>query len=125
MRQSPSDTVASSGRAKEPSLDALVNFDREPIDDEDDCISEGGNWRRVGMLGVHRCQLPAKDAGQPCSTTADCEVACIYVGDPVAPLKDAKARREATKNSVCAPHSPLFGCWTLSYDGDMYDVCLD
>lgn len=46
-----------------------------------ECAAAGGHWGPHGMAGVESCDRPTRDAGQRCTSDADCESACIDDGD--------------------------------------------
>lgn len=47
------------------------------------CEDAGGTWRRMGLRGIERCDLPAPDAGRACKSSRECASACVT--DPDVP----------------------------------------
>jgi hypothetical protein len=45
-----------------------------------ECVAAGGDWGPHGMAGVESCDRPTRDAGQRCTSDADCESVCIDDG---------------------------------------------
>ena len=41
------------------------------------CEAAGGKWGRFGLRQRELCDLPAPDAGKPCTDMKDCASACI------------------------------------------------
>ncbi|CAA0104437.1 Uncharacterised protein [BD1-7 clade bacterium] len=73
------------------------------------CEAEGGQWQKVGKLQREACILPAKDAGQPCTDSSQCEVACIAVQRRI----DAGSKT----TGQCQRSTQHFGCRTYVKDG--------
>lgn len=64
------------------------------------CEAAGGQWGRLGLQPQARCNLPAPDAGKPCTDATDCAGACI--APPSAPV-DSRAQ------GTCSPRMLLLG----------------
>lgn len=80
------------------------------IKDEKSCKAEGGDWRRVGQLGIFSCVLKANDAGKSCTDASQCEYNCIAKeGDEPKPGESA--------TGVCQAESVLPSCFTLIVNG--------
>jgi len=47
------------------------------ISSQKDCELLGGIWGPFGMLAVEDCNLPSRDAGQPCKDHSECQSSCI------------------------------------------------
>jgi hypothetical protein len=41
------------------------------------CEDKGGKFGDYGLLGYNVCNLPTKDAGKPCTSSRQCQGACI------------------------------------------------
>lgn len=42
------------------------------------CLSDGGEWKRVGDQGVYQCVRSFTDGGDICAKSRDCEGNCIF-----------------------------------------------
>jgi len=72
------------------------------------CIKGGGDFVRQGKGGGFYCLSRPKDAGKSCSTSDDCESACL------------------ARSRSCAPLKPLLGCNPiLSAAGIEETQCID
>jgi hypothetical protein len=51
---------------------------------EQKCLSEGGEWAKLGMRGhfcnIYTCAQRTKDGGKECRALSDCEGSCLYDG---------------------------------------------
>jgi hypothetical protein len=63
----------------------------ESVDDPEraalraECVAAGGQWGPHRMMGHESCDRPTRDAGQRCTSDADCEGPCIESGtEPLA-----------------------------------------
>ncbi len=58
----------------------------EAVDDPEraalraECEAAGGEWSAHGLAGVESCDRPTRDAGQRCTSDADCEGPCLETG---------------------------------------------
>ena len=41
------------------------------------CEAAGGVWGRFGLLARDLCDLPSRDAGQPCTNSGQCQSVCV------------------------------------------------
>jgi hypothetical protein len=56
-----------------------------------ECEAAGGKWGRFGLRQRELCDLPAPDAGKPCTDSKDCASACIAPDTaPVASSSEGK-----------------------------------
>ena len=67
------------------SLESVDDPERAALRTE--CEGAGGRWGPHGMMGYESCDRPTRDAGQRCTSDADCEGPCIESGTE--PLGDA------------------------------------
>ena len=91
----------------------------EPTEAEKaDCTKQGGEMKRVGLMGDYACVIPTKDANKVCANDSDCEGACWITGHPAGP--DPKAR------GFCQPTNMPFGCYgTLDKGVVSATLCVD
>lgn len=66
------------------------------------CLTQGGDWRRVGLAQRYACVLSAPDAGRPCRDKSDCRFGCEYFGPPTT--------SGALVWGQCAADNLPFGC---------------
>ena len=72
------------------------------------CERRGGDWRRVGSVGLMTCFTTPKDAGKYCTKSTDCSTECL------------------ARSNTCAPIQPLYGCnELLDALGRKGTVCVD
>jgi len=96
----------------------------ESVDDPErvalrtECEAAGGTWAPHGMAGHESCDRPTSDAGQRCTSDADCEGPCLDsgtepLGDPP-PGVDVPAcgpgRQPHLLVGRCHARSLRFGC---------------
>ncbi|MEM1065600.1 MAG: hypothetical protein AAGJ74_08880 [Pseudomonadota bacterium] len=75
---------------------------------ERDCLAEGGRWGAGGLSGGMVCYRPTTDGGQSCSQASDCEGVCF------------------ARSRTCSPITPLFGCHdVLGALGATAKLCID
>lgn len=67
------------------SLESVDDPERAALRSE--CEAAEGTWGPHGMMGYESCDRPTRDAGQRCTSDADCEGPCIASGTE--PLGDA------------------------------------
>jgi hypothetical protein len=63
------------------------------------CEDAGGKWGARGLAGREQCDKPTRDAGQRCTSRADCEGPCIH--DATEPLTDAAP--DGVEIPACGP----------------------
>ena len=79
------------------------------------CKARGGTISTAGLAAKPHCVLPTKDAGKPCTSSAQCEAGCIATKSP-----DAKAIGR------CKATTEPFGCHAKVEDGKVQPVmCVD
>lgn len=88
-----------------------------------ECNAQGGEIRRVGMMGSEACVIPFADAGQSCSDASDCEGRCLLSAGAVDPLPEPGTR----VGGQCQPTNQPFGCYAEINDGrvDGGFICVD
>ena len=69
------------------------------------CLASGGRVTR-GMAGP-ACAMPTADAGKSCTNSEGCESFCLAEG------------------RVCAPETPMFGCFATYENGQTRGLCVD
>lgn len=69
------------GRSHSASAPLQSAEDPELVTQRDACEAAGGQWGAHGMLGRQSCDRPTHDAGQRCTSSADCESFCVEDGD--------------------------------------------
>jgi hypothetical protein len=109
------------------------------------CDACNGTWGRWGIMGLEGCDCPAQDAGDPCTSDADCEGRCMFDGwvrldddDPEAAAAPACAEGQHPylARGTCSERTAIFGCVSVlgevSYDcrrpgvtGRAPHVCID
>lgn len=107
---------------------------RAPLESVDDperaalrgeCVAAGGTWGPHGMMGHESCDRPTRDAGQRCTSDADCEGPCIETGtEPlgggappgVAVPACGPGRQPHLAIGRCHDRSLRFGCHPRLFD---------
>ncbi|GFD95012.1 hypothetical protein KUL156_14180 [Alteromonas sp. KUL156] len=88
------------------------------IESEKVCDKEGGSWKKVGRRQAYACVLPAKDAGNVCNDSSECEVACVTENNSVG--------AEQRASGVCLESTDLFGCRAYVSKGVVeHTLCVD
>jgi len=82
-----------------------------PPDNEQDCLAQGGAWGPQGMLQREMCDLPATDAGQPCTSSSQCQGLCLV--------------SDSSSMGACSPRVLNFGCFDVVEDGAKMGLCID
>jgi hypothetical protein len=82
-----------------------------PPDNEQDCLAQGGAWGPQGMLQREMCDLPATDAGQPCTSSSQCQGLCLA--------------SDSSSTGTCSPRTLNFGCFEVVEDGAKMGLCID
>ena len=82
-----------------------------PPDNEQDCLAQGGAWGPQGMLQRDMCDLPATDAGQPCTNSSQCQGLCLA--------------SDSSSTGTCSPRTLNFGCFEVVEDGAKMGLCID
>ena len=78
-----------------------------------DCVSQGGEYYRRGLLGQYGCALPYADGGKDCSKASDCIGQCTSI--------DPKAT-----SGTCQRTDAPFGCYTFFDEyGNASGICVD
>ena len=80
-------------------------------DNEQDCLAQGGAWGPQGMLQREICDLPAADAGKPCTSSSQCQGLCLA--------------NDASSTGTCSPRTLNFGCFDVIEDGSKMGLCID
>jgi hypothetical protein len=80
-------------------------------DNEQDCLAQGGAWGPQGMLQQDMCDLPATDAGKPCTDSSQCQGLCLA--------------SDASSTGTCSPRVLNFGCFDVIEDGVKMGLCID
>ena len=80
-------------------------------DNEQDCLAQGGVWGPQGMLQTDMCDLPAADAGRPCTSSSQCQGLCLA--------------SDASSTGTCSPRVLNFGCFDVVEDGARLGLCID
>ncbi len=78
---------------------------------EQDCLQQGGVWGPQGMAQTDMCDLPATDAGQPCTDSSQCQGLCLAANTP--------------GTGVCSPRTINFGCHDIMQEGVQMGICID
>lgn len=72
------------------------------------CLDAGGTWAYGGLSGHPLCFLPTPDAGQACTTAADCTGFCL------------------AETLTCTEVTPYFGCFDMiDLNGYEATLCVD
>lgn len=80
------------------------------------CKAKGGTISTAGLAARPHCVLPTRDAGKPCTSSSQCEVACIATKPAIA----------GTPIGRCQETTEPFGCRALVEDGKVQPViCVD
>ncbi|MEZ4399353.1 MAG: hypothetical protein R3B06_05005 [Kofleriaceae bacterium] len=78
------------------------------------CTACGGAWGPVGIMSTETCDCPTADAGQPCTSRADCESVCIATGWIAAaagtPSTCAAGEQHEVLAGRCHDRQHAFGC---------------
>ena len=80
-------------------------------ENEQDCLAQGGVWGPQGMMQRDMCDLPAADAGKPCTGSDQCQGLCLA--------------SDASATGVCSPRVLNFGCFDVIEDGVKLGLCID
>ncbi len=80
-------------------------------DNEQDCLAQGGVWGPQGLLQTDMCDLPATDAGQPCTSSSQCQGLCLA--------------SDSSSTGTCSPRVLNFGCFDVMVDGVKMGLCID
>ena len=72
--------------------------------DEQSCRALNGEWKKQGRLQAYACVFTAKDAGQQCIDSSQCEYKCL-----VKPATEMPAAGSQASGQCQATSSP-FGC---------------
>jgi hypothetical protein len=59
----------------EPKEKTVVEFPKT----QEDCLANGGIWKKVGIYPNPICNIPTKDGGKECASSNDCEGSCLAV----------------------------------------------
>lgn len=90
------------------------------LDSKASCLAEGGCWGTWGLEAGSSCNCPTTDAGEPCSSDADCEGLCLHYeyDDNDACSQDAQG--------TCADMQRSFGCFcTYEDSAGWQELCAD
>lgn len=82
-----------------------------PPDNEQDCLDQGGAWGPQGKAQTDMCNLPATDAGKPCTDSDQCQGLCLA--------------SDTSSTGTCTPHTVNFGCYDIMEDGVQMAICID
>ncbi len=82
-----------------------------PPNNEQDCLDQGGTWGPQGRAQMDLCDLPATDAGKPCTDSSQCQGLCFASGTP--------------STGTCSPRTLNFGCHDVMEDGIQMSICID
>lgn len=74
--------------------------------DKEKCESTNGTYEPFGMLQAYICNMPAKDAGQTCKDSSECEGLC-------------------TGKGVCSDLTDYDGCNEIMENGEVVTICID
>jgi len=80
-------------------------------DNEQDCLARGGAWGPQGRAQMEMCDLPAADAGQPCTSSSQCQGLCLA--------------SDSSSTGTCSPRTIYFGCFDVVEDGSTMGLCID
>jgi hypothetical protein len=80
-------------------------------DNEQDCLAQGGAWGPQGLLQQDMCDLPAADAGKPCTSSSQCQGLCLA--------------SDSSSTGTCSPRTLNFGCFDVMVDGVKMGLCID
>jgi hypothetical protein len=80
-------------------------------DNEQDCLDQGGAWGPQGKAQLDMCDLPATDAGKPCTDSDQCQGLCLAGDTP--------------STGACSPRTVNFGCHDIVEDGVAMAICID
>lgn len=72
--------------------------------DQPSCLALKGEWKRQGRIGAYACVFTAKDAGQQCTDSSQCEYKCLVKPATDMPEAGSKATGQ------CQVTSSPFGC---------------
>ena len=88
------------------------------------CEAKGGQWGRIGLSPVLRCNLPTSDAGKECSDSDECEGVCMV---ELSTDDGARAKRGEIiyANGKCSAWEITVGCHALVQDGIVVLICID
>jgi hypothetical protein len=66
------------------------------------CVSQGGEWLRVGLKGAYACDLPTPDGGKKCTDDDQCAMYCMP--------PQSTMGQNSPANGACAASYLVFGC---------------
>lgn len=74
------------------------------------CAAKGGSWQRrfVGFI----CNMPASDAGKPCTDSENCEGMCLV-------------EMPADTEGACSEFKIVYGCVNPMENGRVTPMCID
>ncbi len=72
--------------------------------DKQSCLALNGEWKPQGRLQAYACVFTAKDAGQQCTDSSQCEYRCLL--KPASDMPTAGSRA----SGQCQATSSPFGC---------------
>lgn len=98
-------------RAQTPLTAAPPPVPSSAPDTEAACAQAGGRWGKGGMRGLQMCFQDYADAGEACTSAADCQGRCII---------------QADGSGQCQKTRPQFGCFRyLDQQGRVIGLCAD
>lgn len=74
---------------------------------QEGCEQRGGIWRQWGRLPQESCNMPAPDAGTPCTDSAECQGGCI-------------GENEQATSGRCGEWQDVYGCNVFMHSGKTY-----
>ena len=117
--RSAEDCTAAGGRwGKYVAVTEHCFFEDQHVAQKNNCAAQGGEWKRLGIMGFEHCVLPARDAGKPCSDGSECEYGC---------RGGSKAIGDGDRAiGSCAHNSNGFGCYSTIVNGKTGGrICVD
>jgi hypothetical protein len=91
---------------------------------EEECLSKGGKWGRIGLGPKDECNLPTTDANRECNDSSECEGVCLAE-------ISAEERQEAMQGKVfnrkgkCTSWMIVVGCQARVNNGQASLICID
>lgn len=86
---------------------------------QQDCFTQGGEWRKPGPWPKETCMVPYKDGGKKCFAGLECEARdCLFSSGP--------SNNTVVATGFCPKYQIYFGCLQKVHFGITDNaVCLD
>jgi len=107
----PQPIVSCAGKAKLPRT-------------KDECLKQGGVWKKLGPDPFETCNFKAKDRGNICYDSSECEGSC-QANLTREELREGMKGRSWTRNGQCSVWIVELGCQGIVREGKASVMCID